>query len=59
MRRLGRTIVLTALTANLVGCGDSMPPPPKDDPRATWPAEVKEAESKFEIQAKGGAKKAP
>ncbi len=58
MRRLGRMIGLMALAAKLVGCGESIPPPPKDDPRATWPAEVKEAESRFENQAKQGGKKA-
>ena len=59
MPRLGRVIAVIVVTAKLVGCGDSMPPPPAGDPRGSWPAEVKEAEGKFEEQAKRGARKAP
>jgi hypothetical protein len=58
MKRRAILLGLAALAMKVAGCGgDSLPPPPQGDPRASWPDEVKEAEAAFEKKAAEKAKK--
>jgi len=42
-----------AFLAQLVGCGESIPPPSPSDPKANMPDEVRQAEEAFEKKNQG------
>ncbi|MHC5543179.1 hypothetical protein ACYOEI_33570 [Singulisphaera rosea] len=59
MKRLVRYCAIFLLMASYLGCSQDYPAPPTaDDPKANMPEEVRQAEEKFEAQAKKRAEKA-